>query len=100
MKIIAGANAKRLSYAPGVGTFVDAGINAYVDPWYYLATTKGTDAVALNAISKAISNALKAPEMKEIARNTIKNDPLNLGPSGTRKMMVDGVSNVRILFGQ
>ena len=38
--------------------------------------------------------------MKEIARNTIKNDPLNLGPSGTRKMMVDGVSNVRILFGQ
>ena len=91
MKIIAGANAKRLNYAPGVGTFVDAGINAYVDQGYYLATTKGTDAVALNAISMAISNSLKAPEMKEIARNTIKNDPLNLGPSGTRKMMVDGV---------
>lgn len=100
MKIIAGASAKRLSYAPDVGTFVDAGINAYVDPWYYLATTKGTDPAALKAISKAISNALKSPEMKEIARNTIKNDPLNLGPSGTRQMMIDGVSNVRVLFGQ
>jgi hypothetical protein len=38
--------------------------------------------------------------MKEITQNAIKNDPLNLVPDGTQRMMQDGLANVRILFGQ
>ena len=77
MKVIASANAARLSYAPEVGTFVEAGINAYVDPYYYLATRKGTDRRAVKAIAKAIDRALRSPDMIEIVGNTVKNKPLN-----------------------
>jgi tripartite-type tricarboxylate transporter receptor subunit TctC len=98
MKVIAAGNAQRLSYAPDTGTFVEAGVNAYVDPYFYLATTKGTDPKALASISAAIDAALAAPEMKEIVNNAVKNDPLNLGPDGTRAMMVDGLANVGVLF--
>ncbi|HCV88517.1 MAG TPA: hypothetical protein DGU02_04960 [Alphaproteobacteria bacterium] len=98
MKVIASANAVRLSYAPDVGTFVEAGINAYVDPYYYLATTKGTDPEAVEEIAKVIDRALRSPEMVEIVGNTIRNKPLNLGPRGTKNMMVDGLANVGVLF--
>jgi len=98
MKVIASANAVRLSYAPEVGTFVEVGINAYVDPYYYLATTKGTDRKAVEAIAKVIDRALRSPEMVEIVGNAVKNKPLNLGRQGTKKMMVDGLSNVSVLF--
>ena len=98
MKVIASANAVRLSYAPDVGTFVEAGINAYVDPYYYLATTKGTDPEAVEEIAKVIDLALRSPEMVEIVGNTIRNKPLNLGPRGTKNMMVDGLANVGVLF--
>ena len=73
-------------------------MNAYVDPYFYLATTKGTDAEALAAISDAIGAALESPEMIKIVNNAVKNDPLNLGPDGTKAMMVDGLVNVGILF--
>lgn len=98
MKVIASANAVRLSYAPDVGTFVEAGINAYVDPYYYLATTKGTDPEAVEEIARVIDRALRSPEMVEIVGNTIRNKPLNLGPRGTKNMMVDGLANVGVLF--
>lgn len=98
MKVIASANAARLSYAPDVGTFPEAGVNAYVDPYFYLATAKGTDPEALKAISKAIDRAMRSPRMIEIVANAVKGKPLNLGPDGTRKMMVDGLANVGVLF--
>ena len=72
MKVIASANAERLSYAPDAGTFVESGINAYVDPYFYLATTKGTDRKAVKAIAKAIDRALRSPEMIEIVGNAVK----------------------------
>lgn len=100
MKVIASANAQPLSYAEDVGTFVDAGINAYVDPYFYLAMTKGTDPAAVAAIAAAIENAVASDEMKEIVANAIKGVPENLGADGTRQMMIDGLSNVAILFGK
>ena len=98
MKVIASANAERLSYAPDAGTFVESGINAYVDPYFYLATTEGTDRKAVKAIAKAIDRALRSPEMIEIVGNAVKTKPLNLGRRGTKKMMVNGLSNVGVLF--
>ena len=98
MKVIAGANAERLSYAPDIGTFVEAGIKAYVDPYFFLAMTSGTDPAAVKAIAAAIDNAMQSPEIAKIVTNAVKNDPLNLGPDGTKQMMVDGLSNVGVLF--
>ena len=98
MKVIASANAVRLSYAPDAGTFVEAGVNAYVDPYFFLATTKGTDRKARKAIVAAIKKAMKSPEMEDIVSNAIKSKPLNLGPDGTEDMMRDGLQNVGVLF--
>ena len=98
MKVIASANESRLSYAPEVKTFVESGVRAYVDPYYFMATTKGTPPEAINAMASAIDDAMKSPEMAEIVKNAIKGTPLNLGPEGTRQMLVGGLENVRVLF--
>ena len=75
MKVIASANAVRLSYAPDAGTFVEAGVNAYVDPYFFLATTKALDRKARKAIIAAIKKAMKSPEMETIVSNAIKSKP-------------------------
>ena len=98
MKVIAGANQSRLSYAPEVKTFIESGINAYVDPVFFLAMNGGTDPAAIAAISAAIDEATKAPEFAEIVQNAVKGDPLNMGTDGTKQMMVDGLANAKILF--
>ena len=58
----------------------------------------GTDRKALKAISKAVDRAMRSPRMIEIVANAVKSKPLNLGPDSTRKMMVDGLANVGVLF--
>jgi tripartite-type tricarboxylate transporter receptor subunit TctC len=98
MKVIAGGNEERLSYSPDTMTFVESGINAYVDPYYFLAMTKGTSAEAVDAIANAIDAAMQSPEMAEIIKNATKGNPLNLGPDGTKNMLVGGIDNVRVLF--
>ncbi len=98
MKVIAGANQSRLSYAPEVKTFIESGVNAYVDPVFFLAMTGGTDPEAVKAIAAAIDEATKAPEFAEIVQNAVKGKPINMGTEGTKKMMVDGLANAKILF--
>ncbi len=98
MKVIAGANQSRLSYAPEVKTFIESGVNAYVDPIFFLAMTGGTDPEAVKAIAAAIDEATKAPEFAEIVQNAVKGAPVNMGTEGTKKMMVDGLANAKILF--
>lgn len=98
MKVIAGANQSRLSYAPDTKTFIESGVDAYVDPVFFLATTGGTDPEAIKAISAAIDAAVQSPEMAEIVQNAVKGKPGNLGTDGTKKMMVDGLANAKVLF--
>ncbi|WP_165784507.1 Bug family tripartite tricarboxylate transporter substrate binding protein [Zhengella mangrovi] len=98
MKVIASANQSRLSYAPEAKTFIESGVNAYVDPVFFLAMKAGTDAEALKAISAAIDEATKAPAFAEIVQNAVKGAPINMGPEGAKQMMVDGLANAKILF--
>lgn len=98
MKVIVGANQSRLSYAPDVRTFIESGVNAYVDPVFFLAMRAGTDPAAIEAISSAIDEATKAPEFAKIVQNAVKGDPINMGTDGTKQMMVDGLANAKILF--
>ncbi len=98
MKVIAGANQERLTYAPDVKTFVDNGINVFVDPVFFLAMTKGTDPAAVTAIAAAIDEAVKSDEIAEIVQNAVKGAPINLGAEGTHQMMTDGLAAAQILF--
>jgi tripartite-type tricarboxylate transporter receptor subunit TctC len=98
MKVIASANQARLSYAPEVKTFVESGIEAFVDPVFFLAMTKGTDPAAVQAIAAAIDTAVQSDEIAEIVQNAVKGAPINLGPEGTHKMMVDGLGAAKVLF--
>jgi len=98
MKVIAGANQARLSYAPDTKTFIESGVNSYVDPVFFFAMKKGTDTAAVDAIAAAIETAIGDERVAEIVQNAVKGAPINMGREGTRKMMVDGLENARVLF--
>jgi tripartite-type tricarboxylate transporter receptor subunit TctC len=98
MKVIAGANQARLSYAPDAKTFIESGVNSYVDPVFFFAMKKGTDAAAVEAISSAIEAAIGDARIAEIVQNSVQGKPLNMGRDGTRKMMEDGLENAKVLF--
>ncbi|GHA43849.1 exported protein [Amylibacter ulvae] len=100
MKVIAGANQERLTYAPDVKTFVDNGLGVFVDPVFFLAMTKGTDPAAVAAIAAAIDEAVKSDEIAEIVQNAVKGAPINMGPEGAHKMMTDGLAAAQILFAE
>lgn len=98
MKVIAGANQTRLSYAPDVKTFTESGVEAYVDPVFFLAMADGTDAAAVKSIAEAIDSAVGEPEFAEIVKNAVQGTPVNMGIEGTQQMMIDGLANAKVLF--
>lgn len=98
MKVIASANQARLSYAPDTLTFIESGVDAYVDAVFFLAMKAGSDPAAVTAIAVAIDEAVKSPEIAEIVRNAVQGDPVNMGPEGAKQMMVDGLDNAKRLF--
>ncbi len=98
-KMIASANDSRHSYAPDTPTVREAGFDIYLDPYFYFATTAGTDAAAVEALTTALGNAIASDEVAEVVRNAATTEVLNLGPANTKKMLVDGIENVKVLFG-
>ncbi|MEM8849045.1 MAG: tripartite tricarboxylate transporter substrate binding protein [Pseudomonadota bacterium] len=99
-KMIASANQARHSYAPDTATFQEAGYDAYVDPFYFLAARDGIPEDARAALIAAINAAVNSEAVGEVIRNAATTEPLNLGPDGTREMMESGLVNVQALFGQ
>ncbi len=98
VKMIASANDSRHNYAPDTQTVREAGFDVYVDPYFFFATTAGTDPEALAALTKALSNAIASDEVAQVVKNATQTEALNLGPDTTKQMLVDGVENVRVLF--
>lgn len=99
-KMIAVGNNSRHRYAPDTPTINDLGYDAYVDPYFYFATTAGTDPEAKAALAAALAEAIESDEVQQVVRNVASTDPLNLGAEATKAMMVDGLQNVGVLFGQ
>ena len=83
--MIAVANDSRHSYAPNVKTIAEQGYGLSVDPYFYIATTKGTDPAILSTLTKAIRTALATDAVKTIVRNSAKSSLLNLGPAATKR---------------
>ncbi len=100
LKMIASANAARHGYAPDVPTVQEQGFDIYVDPYFYFAAPAGLPAEAKAALSEALTTAIGSDEVTTAINNAFKADPTNLGPDGTKKMMVDGLANVGKLFGK
>lgn len=98
MKVIASGNQSRLSYALDVKTFVESGIDVFVDPVFRLAMGKGTDPDAVAVITAAIDEAIKSDGIAEIVMNAVNGKPLNLGPQGTQQMMTGSRAAAPILF--
>ena len=100
VKMIASANAERHSYAPDTLTVREQGFDIDVDPYFYLAAPAGLSDGAKAALSKALDDAINSENARKVIIETLSTDPNNLGPDGTKKMMVEGLDNVAKLFGK
>ena len=100
IKMIASANAGRHTYAPDTPTLPEQGFDIYVDPYFFIAAPAGLPDDAKSALAGALANAIASTPVREVTRNTLMTEPSDLGPEGTRDMLVGGIDNVRKLFGK
>lgn len=100
VKMLASANSERHDYAPDVKTLQEQGYDLFSDPWFYLAAPAGLPAEAKAALAEALDKALQTEEVRKIVANTLSSQPVNLGPDGTKQMIVEGMDGVRVLFGE
>jgi len=100
VKVLASANDGRHSYAPDAQSLREQGYDLFVDPIFYFAAPKGLPAEARTGLAAALAEAIKSDKVAEIVANTLSTEPNNLGPDGTKKMLVDGIAGVKVLFGK
>ena len=100
LKMLASANDGRHGYARDVKTLREQGYDLFVDPWFYFAAPAGLPDDAKAAIAAALAQAIESAPVQKLVTNTMQNEPVNLGPDGTAKMMVDGIGGVKVLFGK
>ena len=81
-KMIGVGNYARQKYAPETQSCVEQGYNAYVDLYWCMAMTAGTDP---GAIAAAVAVAVKSDTVAEIVADVASSSPLTLGPEGTKK---------------
>ncbi len=98
LKMIAVFNKSRHSYAPDTKTIIESGYPYYLDPYYYIAAPKGLPADVQATLAKAFDSAIHSDEVKKVLYNTLKAQPNNLGPEGTKKMLDDGVKDIKVLI--
>ena len=98
--MIASANASRHGYAPDTQTVVEQGYEIYVDPYFFIAAPAGLPADTKAALAEALHNAINSEAARKAIVNALKTDPSDLGPDGTQNMLVEGVGNVKKLFGK
>ena len=100
VKILASANDGRHSYAPDAQSLREQGYNLFVDPIFYFAAPKGLPDGAKTALAKALDQAIGSDKVKDVVAKALSTEPNNLGPDGTKKMLVDGIEGVKVLFGK
>lgn len=100
VKILGVATSTRHDYAPDAETLQEQGFDVFSDPWFYFAAPAGLPEEAKTALAGALDQALKTDEVKQVVANTLSAQPSNLGPEGTKQMLVDGMEGVRVLFGK
>lgn len=86
VRIVAAAGARRAADAPSVPTVAEQGFPGYaVDPWYALYAPAGTPPEAVDALTRALADAMRDPAvLREIAAQGY--EPLPLDPDGMRSL--------------
>lgn len=100
IKMLASANDGRHNYAPDIPSLKEQGYNFFVDPYFYFAAPKGLPADTRAALENALDKAINSAKVKKVVANALKSEVSNLGPAGTKKMLVDGIAGVKVLFGK
>ncbi len=98
LKMLASANSTRHSYALDTETLIEQGFNVFVDPTFYFVAPKGLNPTVKETIITAIDKAVKSDEVQKIVKNVLASEAKNLGPEGTRAMLDNGFSGVKVLF--
>lgn len=100
LKVLASANDGRHSYAPDVTSLREQGYDLFVDPYFYFAGPAGMPADVKAALAKALDAAITSPKVTKVVMNAFSTEVKNRGPEGTKKMLVDGIAGIKVLFGK
>ena len=100
LKMLASVNEARHNYAPDTKTLIEQGYQIYVDPWWYIAAPAGLPSEAKDTLAEAFNSAINSENVSKVIQNVLKLQPNNLGPEGSKAMMVGGLANIAVLFGK
>ena len=100
LKMLASVSASRFNYSPDTKTLIEQGYQIYVDPWWYIAAPAGLPSDAKETLAKAFNSAINSENVSKVVQNVLKLQPNNLGPEGSKEMMVGGLANIAVLFGK
>ena len=98
--MLASVSASRFNYSPDTKTLIEQGYQIYVDPWWYIAAPAGLPRDAKETLAKAFNSAINSENVSKVVQNVLKLQPNNLGPEGSKEMMVGGLANIAVLFGK
>ena len=65
-----------------------------VEPYFYIASPKGLEEEAKEALAKALDDAINSEALTEIIGNIMQTVPNNLGPAGTEAKLMGGLEDV------
>ena len=100
LKMLASVSASRFNYSPDTKTLIEQGYQIYVDPWWYIAAPAGLPSEAKDTLAEAFNSAINSENVSKVIQNVLKLQPNNLGPEGSKAMMVGGLTNIAVLFGK
>ena len=100
LKMLASVSASRFNYSPDTKTLIEQGYQIYVDPWWYIAAPAGLPSEAKDNLAEAFNSAINSENVSKVVQNVLKLQPNNLGPEGSKEMMVGGLANIAVLFGK
>jgi tripartite-type tricarboxylate transporter receptor subunit TctC len=98
IKMLASANAVRHNYAPEIATVREQGYDVYVDPFFFFGAPAGLSDDAKEGLTQALANAINSDKVRDVVKKTLSTEVNNLGPEGTKTMLMDGMANVKVLF--
>lgn len=91
MKQLASLIDKRLDFAPDSKTLIEIGFDTTIVSHTMFITPKGVPADVLTCLAGAIDEAIGSESYNELMKR-LENKPLNLGPEGVKKAVIDSAT--------
>lgn len=94
LRLLAVSSSKRVASLPDVPTLQESGIPVVMSQWYGLAAPKGTPAAAIERLTRAVTEALRSPDLLRVYRTDGARETGLAGPA-FRDFVVRDVANYR-----